>query len=591
MRGNTITLRMAYGYVAQAGDLWQYDYGQRLIISGVELPPAYEVHFANAENGTSKTVIGDDTGADIPDEFLLTGDRIHVWIYLHNGEDDGETVYHGIINVVKRAKPTDAEPTPVQQSEIDQAIAALNAGISTVEEIAEGIPQTIDTALEAAKESGEFDGDPGQDGFSPIITVTDITGGHRVTITDATGSRSVDVMDGEPGTPGNPGADGVSPTVAVSPITDGHRVTITDKTGPHSFDVMDGEKGDPGEPTELIDDTAGAGDTDKVWSADKTAGEVSDLSSAINQKQDTPSTAGTAGQVLGLDSNLDPVWQTPASAPVQDVQVNGVSVLNQGVANVPVAASGTLGVVRADNYYGVDVIPSGSDSNLLRIRRAESSHIKAGTNAYKPIVPVNQNESIFYGLAKLAGADMASVTGETVGVYPEAQKVAIQKMLGIYQAPWELIRADTGTNATETDVDITVDGNGNAFELTDFRIVFWTPTQETEAKVADFGKITAHRKGESSSSVDTLYIGAYTQAESATSRVSAGQILQSDGMIQRESWKNGTNNSEKSSISIIRDTETGTTLWQFATKSYDSIKIGKVTGTWGYRLYGKRKWN
>ena len=35
------------------------------------------------------------------------------------------------------------------------------------------------------------------------------------------------------------------------------------------------------DPTDIIDDTAGDGDTDKVWSADKTAGEVSTLSSAI----------------------------------------------------------------------------------------------------------------------------------------------------------------------------------------------------------------------------------------------------------------------------------------------------------------------
>ena len=305
MRGNTVTLHLTHGRVAQTGNLWQFDYGQRLILSGVTLPPAYEVHFANAETGDSKTVIGDFTGVDIPDEYLLTGDKIHVWVYLHDGESDGETEYHGIINVSKRARPTDQEPTPVQQSEIDQAIAALNAGISTVEGIAEGIPQTIDAALEEAKESGEFDGDPGQDGFSPIITVTDITGGHRVTITDATGSRTVDVMDGSPGTPGDPGepgepgADGVSPTVAVSPITDGHRVTITDKTGEHSFDVMDGEKGDPGDPTELIDDTSTT-DTDKTWSAKKLNDECSDLSTAIAYK--TPEMFGAVGDGMTDDS-------------------------------------------------------------------------------------------------------------------------------------------------------------------------------------------------------------------------------------------------------------------------------------------------
>lgn len=43
-------------------------------------------------------------------------------------------------------------------------------------------------------------GADGDDGFSPVITVTTITGGHRVSITDATGTKSFDVMDGEGGT-------------------------------------------------------------------------------------------------------------------------------------------------------------------------------------------------------------------------------------------------------------------------------------------------------------------------------------------------------------------------------------------------------
>lgn len=77
-------------------------------------------------------------------------------------------------------------------------------------------------------------GTDGQDGFSPTITVTNITGGHRLTITDKNGTRTVDVMDGAQGDPG------FSPTVTVVDITGGHRVTITDSTGSHSFDVMDG---------------------------------------------------------------------------------------------------------------------------------------------------------------------------------------------------------------------------------------------------------------------------------------------------------------------------------------------------------------
>ena len=54
-------------------------------------------------------------------------------------------------------------------------------------------------------ETGEkgADGAKGDDGYSPTITVTEITGGHRVTVTDATGSQSFDVMDGQGGSGGD----------------------------------------------------------------------------------------------------------------------------------------------------------------------------------------------------------------------------------------------------------------------------------------------------------------------------------------------------------------------------------------------------
>ena len=46
-------------------------------------------------------------------------------------------------------------------------------------------------------------GRDGEDGYSPTVTVTDITGGHRVTITDASGDHTFDVMDGEDGSGGS----------------------------------------------------------------------------------------------------------------------------------------------------------------------------------------------------------------------------------------------------------------------------------------------------------------------------------------------------------------------------------------------------
>ena len=110
-------------------------------------------------------------------------------------------------------------------------------------------------------------GQDGQDGVSPEVTIGTITGGHSVTITDADhpGGQTFNVMDGQDGAPGQDGADGapgqdgqdgVSPEVTISTITGGHRVTITDADHPggQTFDVMDGEEGPqgPAGPTEVF---------------------------------------------------------------------------------------------------------------------------------------------------------------------------------------------------------------------------------------------------------------------------------------------------------------------------------------------------
>lgn len=53
--------------------------------------------------------------------------------------------------------------------------------------------------------------------------------------------------------------------------------------------------------------TSGAWDSTK-WSLAILSDDVTDLKSAIDGKQDAPSDAGIAGQVLGLDDDLNPVW-------------------------------------------------------------------------------------------------------------------------------------------------------------------------------------------------------------------------------------------------------------------------------------------
>ena len=110
-----------------------------------------------------------------------------------------------------------------------------------------------------------------------------------------------------------------------------------------------------------------------------------------------------------------------------DVQINGTSILSNEVANIPEASSETYGVLKTGyNTSGLQKDVGG----YLKIYPATSDNIKAGTEAYRPIVPYHQHESIFYGLAKVAGADMSS-SSNAVGVYTDAAKSAIQSMLSV----------------------------------------------------------------------------------------------------------------------------------------------------------------
>ena len=106
---------------------YQYDYGQVLSFSGFELPMAFEVHFATSTG--SITQIGQDNQVSIPDDCFRSAKSVIAWIYLHVGNDDGETRYEIEIPVKPRAEITDETPTPEEQSAIEQAIVSLNDAV------------------------------------------------------------------------------------------------------------------------------------------------------------------------------------------------------------------------------------------------------------------------------------------------------------------------------------------------------------------------------------------------------------------------------------------------------------------------------
>lgn len=276
---------------------------------------------------------------------------------------------------------------------------------------------------------------------------------------------------------------------------------------------------------------------------------------------------------------------------VDDVQVNGTSVVNQGVANVPIADSSTLGVVRVEDnqYTGI-----GQNRGLIYVSRASDYQIKGGANENKPIVPSNQNTAVFYGLAKAASDTTQSASSNSVGQYTDAAKVAIQKMLGIYDPPWELIREDTFTSATESNIDITVDDNGQPFELTDIYCTFSLPTQETDASVASYGRVRFYNK--TGSNFLTLYMGAWTQASGSASKNATQLIEQEKGVLKFDYTRNATDGAEPGIVTLnarpqSNVNDSGRYVFPTTPVIISRVVYEAIIGTAKVRVFGKRVWS
>lgn len=239
---------------------------------------------------------------------------------------------------------------------------------------------------------------------SPTATVERIEGGAEVTITDYEQTTTAIIYDGEkgdpgePGRPGSPGQPGVSPTASVEQTETGATVTVTDANGTTTANLTNGQDGEPGQdgvsPTITVTDIPGG---HRVTITDATGPHSFDVMD------------GEDGQ-----------------GAVQDVQVNGVSVLSDGVANVPVATTTSkLGLVQLNSLYGITAFGNG----FIGINKADGNMIKAGTDNNRPIVPSNNNAATFYGFAKAAGDATQSASSNTVGQYTESAKSAISEML------------------------------------------------------------------------------------------------------------------------------------------------------------------
>lgn len=393
MADNVVIAPLRPDCVIPTRTIFQYNQGMVLRLTGIELPETFRADFALNNAQESKPVYGHSNEVQIPYEYFVPGSMINCWIVV-NGTDYTVTKYHIVIPVEQRARPGDEEPTPEQQSAIDQAIAALNDGVQRAEEAAARIEQTISDALTEAKESGEFDGPKGDKGDKGD--------------TGAQGPQGIQGIQGPQGIQGEKGDTGEQ-----GPKGDNGDTGAQGPKGDTGATGAQGPKGDTGPQGE----TGATGATGPQGPAGV----------------GVPA-GGTTGQVLKKASgtDYDAEWANPSDG-VTDVQVNGVSVMSDGVANVPVAGS-SAGVIRVgSNAYGIQIVENttSADYGVIKLFPANDTDIKGGARSSRAIDHAHQHAATFYGLAKAAGDTTQSSASNAVGAYTDAAKSAILTMLGV----------------------------------------------------------------------------------------------------------------------------------------------------------------
>lgn len=398
-------------YCQAVSDLWQWDYGQTLRIQGVKIPAAVEVQFSTTERiGETVTRIGVTqegvTEAPIPDTLLEGGGTtqdytIYAFVYIENG-DSGKTEYRVSMKVRARPKP-EAHATPEEGELFRQAIVA--------------VAESADRA-ESARKSAETEAKKAQTATETAKRETETAKNDAVQAKEAAEkAKSGTAADREV-------TEAASKAAQVSAVS-----------------------------AEKSAERAETAKEEIQESADQIQKNATEIDSLNEDKITKPAEAPTIGKIIRVKSvNEDGtfVCEWADSASDLDVQIDGKSIVQNGVAEIPLCTKTKgAGLISIDAYpNNGGLYRANNATGLIRIVSATNNQIDERRNHFCPIVP----ETIDYAV-KAAMCD-----GKGVAWTADEQTAARERM-GIYD--WEDILDVT----LEEDGAVNLDLNGTFKDL------------------------------------------------------------------------------------------------------------------------------
>ena len=231
----------------------------------------------------------------------------------------------------KALQQVEASTKAAQTAASEAATSAGNADQSA-QEAADSLQE-----LKEGIAAGDFKGEPGNDGKSPVVTVTDIENGHRVSITDKDGTKTIDVLNGQTG------KTGATPVLTIGTVSSGDKpsadITGTPENPVLNLRLQPGPQG----PAVALDTTL----THEGEAADAKA--TGDAISAVKARQNILAGSETGNPISVDDAFAAPMCgltvygkSTQDGTPTPDAPVPIVSAGNGGSVAVKVTGKNRM---------------------------------------------------------------------------------------------------------------------------------------------------------------------------------------------------------------------------------------------------------